>query len=278
MTDWHGCLRKMQTELSDTVRYTLTAGGEEHCVNVNDWLGQSLQLKFAGAIHCVACDRLTKKSFNQGYCFPCFRKLAACDSCIVSPEKCHLAEGTCREPDWAEMHCQVPHIVYLSNTSSVKVGITRGTQLPTRWIDQGATQAKPIARVATRHYSGLLEVLCAKEVGDRTAWQTMLKGNGAPQDLEQIRQQLMSSCEHGIADLTLNYGAASFEFLEDADETWIDYPVLSWPEKVKAHNFDKQASVEGTLMGIKGQYLMLDTGVLNIRKFGGYEVEIKVAA
>jgi len=278
MTDWHGCLRKMQTELSDTVRYTLTAGGEEHCVNVNDWLGQSLQLKFAGAIHCVACDRLTKKSFNQGYCFPCFRKLAACDSCIVSPEKCHLAEGTCREPDWAEMHCQVPHIVYLSNTSSVKVGITRETQLPTRWIDQGATQAKPIARVATRHYSGLLEVLCAKEVGDRTAWQTMLKGNGAPQDLEQIRQQLMSSCEHGIADLTLNYGAASFEFLEDADETWIDYPVLSWPEKVKAHNFDKQASVEGTLMGIKGQYLMLDTGVLNIRKFGGYEVEIKVAA
>jgi len=278
MTDWHGCLRKMQTELSDTVRYTLTAGGEEHCVNVNDWLGQSLQLKFAGAIHCVACDRLTKKSFNQGYCFPCLRKLAACDSCIVSPEKCHLAEGTCREPDWAETHCQVPHIVYLSNTSSVKVGITRETQLPTRWIDQGATQAKPIARVATRHYSGLLEVLCAKEVGDRTAWQTMLKGNGAPQDLEQIRQQLMSSCEQGIADLTLNYGAASFEFLEDADETWIDYPVLSWPEKVKAHNFDKQASVEGTLMGIKGQYLMLDTGVLNIRKFGGYEVEIKVAA
>ena len=278
MTDWHGCLRKMQTELSDTVRYTLTAGGEEHCVNVNDWLGQSLQLKFAGAIHCVACDRLTKKSFNQGYCFPCFRKLAACDSCIVSPEKCHLAEGTCREPDWAEMHCQVPHIVYLSNTSSVKVGITRETQLPTRWIDQGATQAKPIARVATRYYSGLLEVLCAKEVGDRTAWQTMLKGNGAPQDLEQIRQQLMSSCEQGIADLMLNYGAASFEFLEDADEIRIDYPVLSWPEKVKAHNFDKQASVEGTLMGIKGQYLMLDTGVLNIRKFGGYEVEIKVAA
>ena len=276
MTDWHGCLRKMQTELSDTVRYTLTAGGEEHCVNVNDWLGQSLQLKFAGAIHCVACDRLTKKSFNQGYCFPCFRKLAACDSCIVSPEKCHLAEGTCREPDWAEMHCQVPHIVYLSNTSSVKVGITRETQLPTRWIDQGATQAKPIARVATRHYSGLLEVLCAKEVGDRTAWQTMLKGNGAPQDLEQIRQQLMSSCEHGIADLTLNYGAASFEFLEDADETWIDYPVLSWPEKVKAHNFDKQASVEGTLMGIKGQYLMLDTGVINIRKYGGYRLQFKV--
>jgi len=166
--------------------------------------------------------------------------------------------------------------VYLSNTSSVKVGITRETQLPTRWIDQGATQAKPIARVQTRYQSGLLEVLCAKEVGDRTAWQTMLKGNGEPQDLEKIRQHLMATCANGVADLKLQHGESAFELLEDAPETQIDYPVLSWPEKVKAHNFDKQAHVEGTLMGVKGQYLMLDTGVLNIRKFGGYEVEIKV--
>ena len=106
----------------------------------------------------------------------------------------------------------------------------------------------------------------------------MLKGNGADQDLEQIRQQLMTSCAQGIADLQLQHGEVAFQLLEDAPETKISYPVLSWPEKVKAHNFDKQAVVEGTLMGIKGQYLMLDTGVLNMRKFGGYEVEIKVAA
>tara|TARA_A200000159_G_scaffold89427_1_gene82857 strand:- start:9 stop:809 length:801 start_codon:yes stop_codon:yes gene_type:complete len=266
----------MQTELAETVRYIVFP--EQGALCLNDQLGQSLRLEFTGRIECVACDRLTKKSFNQGYCFPCFRKLAACDSCIVSPEKCHLAEGTCREPDWGENHCQVPHIVYLANTSNVKVGITRETQLPTRWIDQGATQAKPIARVQTRYFSGLLEVLLAKEVGDRTAWQTMLKGNGADQDLEQIRQQLMTSCAQGIADLQLQHGEAAFQLLEDAPETKISYPVLSWPEKVKAHNFDKQAVVEGTLMGIKGQYLMLDTGVLNMRKFGGYEVEIKVAA
>jgi len=276
MTDWQGCLRKMQTELAETVRYIVFP--EQGALCLNDQLGQSLRLEFTGRIECVACDRLTKKSFNQGYCFPCFRKLAACDSCIVSPEKCHLSEGTCREPDWAENHCQVPHIVYLANTSSVKVGITRETQLPTRWIDQGATQAKPIARVQTRYFSGLLEVLLAKEVGDRTAWQTMLKGNGADQDLEQIRQQLMTTCAQGIADLQLQHGEAAFQILEDAPETKISYPVMSWPEEVKAHNFDKQAVVEGTLMGIKGQYLMLDTGVLNMRKFGGYEVEIKVAA
>ena len=276
MSDWRGGLRKMQVELGETVRYRLFP--EQGGLCLNESLGQSIRLSFTGAIHCVACDRLTKKSFNQGYCFPCLRKLAACDSCIVSPEKCHLADGTCREPDWAETHCQVPHIVYLSNTSSVKVGITRETQIPTRWIDQGATQAKPIARVQTRHQSGLLEVLCAQQVGDRTAWQTMLKGNGEPQDLEAIRQKVMASCKEGIADLQLQHGESAFELLEDAPETEIEYPVLNWPEKVKAHNFDKQPVVEGTLMGIKGQYLMLDTGVLNIRKFGGYEVEIKVAA
>lgn len=276
MSDWRGGLRKMQVELGETVRYRLFP--EQGGLCLNESLGQSIRLSFTGAIHCVACDRLTKKSFNQGYCFPCLRKLAACDSCIVSPEKCHLAEGTCREPDWAETHCQVPHVVYLSNTSSVKVGITRETQIPTRWIDQGATQAKPIARVQTRHQSGLLEVLCAQQVGDRTAWQTMLKGDGEPQDLEAIRQKVMASCKEGIADLQLQHGESAFELLEDAPETEIEYPVLNWPEKVKAHNFDKQPVVEGTLMGIKGQYLMLDTGVLNIRKFGGYEVEIKVAA
>ena len=276
MSDWRGGLRKMQVELGEIVRYRLFP--EQGGLCLNDSLGQSIRLCFTGAIHCVACDRLTKKSFNQGYCFPCLRKLAACDSCIVSPEKCHLAEGTCRDPDWAETHCQVPHIVYLSNTSSVKVGITRETQIPTRWIDQGATQAKPIARVQTRHQSGLLEVLCAQQVGDRTAWQTMLKGDGEPQDLEAIRQKVMASCKEGITDLQLQYGESAFELLEDAPETEIKYPVLNWPEKVKAHNFDKQPVVEGTLMGIKGQYLMLDTGVLNIRKFGGYEVEIKVAA
>ena len=276
MSDWRGDLRKMQTDLADTVRYTLFP--DQNPLNLNDCLGRHLSLSFTGLIRCVACERTIKKSFNQGYCYPCFRKLAACDSCIMSPQKCHLAEGTCREPDWAEMHCQVPHIVYLSNTSSVKVGITRATQTPTRWIDQGATQAKPIARVQTRYHSGLLEVLFAKEVGDRTAWQTMLKGNAEPQDLEEVRQRIVSNCRTDIADLALRFGETAFELIDDAPEISISYPVLAWPEKVKAHNFDKAPLVEGTLMGITGQYLTMEIGVLNIRKFGGYEVEIKVAA
>ena len=276
MTLVTGSIRKMRTSLSSPVSYEWVAG--EETLAMNQFLGQSLSLNFLGNINCVHCNRLTKKSFNQGYCYPCFQRLAQCDTCIMKPEKCHFAEGTCREPEWGEANCNIDHYVYLAHTSSIKVGITRGTQIPTRWLDQGATQARPIARVSTRYQSGLVEILLGQHVGDKTAWQTMLKGNGADQNLEQIRQQLMTSCAQGIADLQLQHGEAAFQLLEDAPETKISYPVLSWPEKVKAHNFDKQAVVEGTLMGIKGQYLMLDSGVLNMRKFGGYEVEIKVAA
>ena len=274
MTNLQGRLRKMRPQLAEVVQYALILGDQE--LKLNDCLGKRIRIEFTGAIHCIACSRLTKKSFNQGYCYPCFRKLAECDICIVNPHKCHFSEGTCREPNWAESHCQVPHIVYLANTSSVKVGITRATQVPTRWIDQGATQAQPIARVQTRYQSGLLEILCAREVGDRTAWQTMLKGNSEDQDLEMVRNQLMRTCKAGISDLQMQHGETAFEILEGVPETRIDYPVLSWPEKVKTHNFDKQPLVDATLMGIKGQYLIFDTGVLNVRKFGGYDVHIKV--
>jgi len=270
-----GPLRKMITALEDTVAYQLPIG--EHRVDLNSLLGARLRLEHSGMISCVHCDRKTNKSFNQGFCYPCFRKLAQCDSCIVSPQKCHLHEGTCREPDWAQTHCQVDHVVYLANTSGVKVGITRGTQVPTRWMDQGATQAKPIARVDTRYQSGLLEVLLAEFVADKTAWQTMLKGDGVVVDLEGIRTDLMHRCQAGIQALQEQFGLQAIQLLHDAPEVTLRYPVSVWPEKVKAHNFDKSAVVEGGLLGIKGQYLMLDTGVLNIRKFGGYQIKLEVA-
>ena len=124
----------------------------------------------------------------------------------MSPEKCHYDAGTCREPDWAQSHCFVDHIVYLANTSGVKVGITRHSQVPTRWMDQGATQAQPIARVQHRQLSGLLETALAKHVKDKTAWQTMLKGNGEAVSLEEKRQELMSLCEGDIQALQDRFG------------------------------------------------------------------------
>ena len=182
-----GNIKKMRTDnQGESVSYQLPVG--DALIDVNALLGQQVQLRYLQEINCTYCGRKTNKSFSQGYCYPCMKKLAQCDSCIMSPEKCHYDAGTCREPEWGEENCNIDHIVYLANTSGMKVGITRHSQVPTRWMDQGATQAKPIARVQTRYQSGLLEVLCAQEVGDRTAWQTMLKGDSDPQDLEAIRK------------------------------------------------------------------------------------------
>ena len=274
MTTVAGSVRKMRVQLEQPVSYVWQAGSQEAAVN--SWLGKRLSIEFEGLINCVHCDRVTKKSFNQGYCYPCFQRLAQCDSCIVKPEKCHFSAGTCREPDWGESNCNIDHVVYLANTSGVKVGITRGTQVPTRWIDQGATQARPIARVSTRYQSGLLEVLLAQHVADKTAWQTMLKGNGADVDLEVHQQQLAELCADGIAGLQDAHGVQGIQWLADSSTVSIDYPVLEWPVKVSSHNLDKTPRIEGTLLGIKGQYLMLDTGVINIRKYGGYNLLVKV--
>ncbi|MFT4768029.1 MAG: hypothetical protein ACI8RN_001159 [Glaciecola sp.] len=268
-----GNIRKMLSELTDTtVEYALPMGDSK--VPLNTLLGQSISLSFLGAINCVHCGRKTKKSFNQGYCYPCFQRLAQCDSCIMSPQKCHYAAGTCREPEWGDANCMVDHFVYLANTSGLKVGITRGTQLPTRWIDQGATQALPAFRVASRLDSGLVEVVFAEHVADKTAWQRMLKGANDPMDLVAERARLTQICSEAIDELRQERGIDAITTLDSGDVTEIDYPVLEYPTKVKSMTFDKMPEVAGTLLGIKAQYLILDTGVINMRRHAGYQVAL----
>ena len=267
-----GNVRKMTTTLEAPVSYALPLGDQS--VPMNALLGQQLQLHYEGVINCVACGRKSSKSFNQGYCYPCFRSLAQCDSCIMSPEKCHYAQGTCREPEWGETHCMIEHVVYLANTSGLKVGITRHSQVPTRWMDQGATQAQPIFRVDTRHHSGIVETLFKDHVADKTSWQAMLKGDAAPVDLELARQRLVEACADALLRAREEFGLQSITELQGAQETRISYPVLEFPLKVKSFNLDKTPTVEGTLMGIKGQYLIFDTGVINMRKYGGYHLAV----
>lgn len=267
-----GTVRKMRTSLEDPVQYTMLLGGHE--IPLNQYLGRQLQLDYQGVINCVHCDRKTNKSFNQGYCYPCFRRLAQCDSCIISPEKCHYAAGTCREPQWGEEHCMIDHFVYLANTSGLKVGITRGSQVPTRWMDQGASQAQAIFRVSSRLHSGLVEVVFKNHVADKTHWQAMLKGPAQPRDLEEARCQLMEACADDIEQLRQQQGLQAITVLEGEPQTCISYPVLEYPVKVKSVNLDKTPGVRGTLMGIKGQYLIFDTGVINMRKYGGYQLSL----
>jgi len=265
-----GHVRKMRAEDGDPVLYTLPLGDE--AVAMNPLLGKTIGLRHTGNIHCVACGRKTAKSFNQGHCFPCLRRLASCDGCIVRPEQCHYHLGTCRQPAWGEANCLRPHVVYLANSSGLKVGITRETQVPIRWIDQGAVQALPIARVASRRLSGLMEVVFKKHVSDRTDWRRMLKGEPESVDLVESRESLFARCDGVLPNLTDEHDSAQPDFITDAECRTFRYPVLEYPEKVTAINLDKNPQAQGTLLGIKGQYLILDTGVLNVRKYGGYEI------
>ena len=267
-----GNLHKMRVELSRPVQYALPLNDE--CIPLNPLIGKPLSLRFTGDIHCVHCGRKTSKSFNQGYCFPCFRSLARCDVCIIKPEQCHFDQGTCREPEWAMQHCMQPHYIYLANSSGIKVGITRQTQVPTRWIDQGAVQALPIVKVQSRFQAGLLEVAMKQYVSDRTSWQKMLKSEAEAIDLMAKQVELLASCEEPIREVIMRFGEESIELLPDAEVVSIQYPVTEYPVKVKSFNFDKTPTVSGTLLGIKGQYLIFDAGVINIRKFGGYQVEV----
>lgn len=269
-----GVVRKMKTRLDTPVGYTMLLGEQE--IELNGYLGREVQLEYHGVINCIHCARKTSKSFNQGYCYPCFQRLAQCDSCIVSPQKCHHAAGTCREPDWGLQHCMIPHIVYLANTSGLKVGITRESQVPTRWMDQGATQALPVFRVATRLHSGLVETLYKTHVADRTNWQAMLKSGGDACELQQARQELLAQFAPQLDELRQQYGLQAITELPAENEVRIDYPVLEYPSKVNAFNLDKTPTIGGTLLGIKAQYLIFDKGVINMRKYGGYQVSLRV--
>jgi len=193
----------------------------------------------------------------------------------MSPEKCHYEQGTCREPEWAQTHCMQSHFVYLANSTGIKVGITRGDQLPTRWLDQGAIQALPIFKVSQRYYSGLVEVLYKQEVSDRTQWQRMLKGQVEEIDLLQKQAQLYDLFAGQLEEIKSELPANAIVAMDNTAMTEILYPVLEYPTKIKSLNLDKEPLVEGILMGIKGQYLILDTGVINIRKFSGYHVVIE---
>ena len=266
-----GLLKKMANRLAATVAYDLRLGDEAY--PMNGLLGNTIMLQYAGNIRCQHCGRKTSKSFSQGYCYPCFQKLAACDLCIMSPERCHYDQGTCREPAWADEFCMQPHIVYLANSPNIKVGITRISQIPTRWIDQGAIQAIPIMRVQTRQQSGFVEVAFKKQVSDRTSWQAMLKNAAERIDMAARRDQLFESLETELGGLEDQFGMQALQKIVDAKTEEINYPVLNYPEKVKSVNFDKQPIVEGQLQGIKGQYLIFDIGVINIRKFTSYEIE-----
>lgn len=276
MTTISGQLTKMAVTLAadNQAQYTMRLGEQQ--MAMNPLLGQTIHLRFLGEINCLNCNRKTKKSYSGGFCFPCSQRLAQCDICFVRPELCHFEQGTCREPDWGEAVCMQDHIVYLANSSGLKVGITRINQIPTRWIDQGATQALPIFRVQSRYQSGLVEVLFKNHVSDRTDWRKMLKGEAMPLDLAAERDRLQAECQQEVSELKQQFGDQAIDLLPAENVQEISYPVDQYPAKITSLNFDKTPEISGQLQGIKGQYLIFDIGVINIRKFSAYQVEMVV--
>jgi len=258
-----GNIRKMSVQIGDPIMYTLNLSTD---VDMNARIGKHIRLEWNGIINCLACKKVTKKSFGQGFCYTCFMNAPESAECIIRPELCraHLGEG--RDPEWEEKHHNKPHIVYLAASSAVKVGITREDQVPTRWIDQGATAAIRLAETENRYEAGRVEVAVKELFTDRTNWRKMLTNDvDNTIDLEEEKWALEEHLPADIMDL----------FSENDEIVNLNYPVLEFPTKVKSLSFDKTPVIEGVLKGIKGQYLFFENNeVLNIRKHTSYYVEI----
>lgn len=257
-----GVLNKLKSKVDEQgcVYYELPLG-EKH-FELNNILGKKVSLEHTGKIQCTSCNRKIKKTYQGGYCYPCVISLPETDLCMVKPENCHFHLGTCRNSAWGKEHCFIDHTVYLANSSGMKVGITRSYRKINRWIDQGAVQAIPILQTKDRLHAGLVEVFLKKNIADKTNWRKMLQGKQEDVDLLSNKKTLIESLKENFKDV---------ETVED--RVWnFSYPVLCYPEKIISLNFSKTKLIEGIITGIKGQYLIFEHGVLNIRKFSGYEI------
>lgn len=275
-------IKKLSHELdsNNLVNYFFNVNDENASIakiNLNDLIGKTFKLEFTGLINCIACNRAIKKSFNNGYCYPCLTTLAECDICILKPSLCHYDKGTCRDNEFAKEHCNITHSLYLSLTSGAKIGITRQHQEVSRWIDQGAIKALRIMSVKRRYHVGLLEDKIAKIMPDKTNWRKMLQNQYEDLDLIELREKVLSFIEQEFKENKftndLDY---IFDVKEDLQIQEIKYPVKEFPQKIKSFNLDSNPLLEGTLIGIKGQYLIFDTGVINFRKYAGYKVKLEV--
>lgn len=257
-------LKKMQTELMNPIQYYLDMGSD--FININQLIGKEIAISFE-YFQCMGCKK-DKKLFRQGYCYDCFYKLPQAGDWIIRPElsKAHLGIAD-RDLEYEKEMQLKPHIVYLANSSNVKVGVTRKSQVPTRWIDQGAHEALEILEVPNRYLAGVAEVALKEFVADKTNWRKMLTNTGEDSDLTEWRDKLQKY----LPEETQEY------FITNNKETHIQFPVEKYPAKIKSLNLEKMPSFKGKLIGIKGQYLIFENGtVFNVRNHEGFVVKLSV--
>lgn len=267
---FRGILQKMQVTQASPIVYQLK--GNDSPFEISKYIGQSVRLQFTGRIECLKCQRKINKTYQDGYCYPCFISAAECTECIIFPERCQAHLGLGRDLAWEKENHNQPHVVYLAVSSGLKIGITRASNVVNRWIDQGASHATVLVQTPHRYLSGCIEVALKAHYSDKTVWQRMLK-NEILQNFDPTQEK-----QKALSYIPTELWSAVQEDVSD----WVTlhYPVLNYPSKVvtlKPDDVLKQgvaASWDLTLLGIKGQYLLTDQGVINIRKYGGYEVVI----
>jgi len=262
---YQGVLTKMSTEIGPPVQYYLILGKE--FIRMNQLVGKEIHIEFMG-YQCLACGE-NRKIYRQGFCYEDFYKVPQAADWIMKPElsKAHL-DIEDRDLAYEKKMQLQPHIVYLANSSNVKVGVTRKNQVPTRWIDQGAHEALAIVEVPNRYLAGIAEIALKEHISDKTNWRKMLKNDIEDIDLLEQKEQL----KEYLPEEVLEY------ILKDNTEMHIEFPVQKYPEKLKTLNLDKTPAYEGKLAGVKGQYLLFDDDtVFNVRSWEGYVVRITIS-
>ncbi|CAM3527678.1 DUF2797 domain-containing protein [Zobellia roscoffensis] len=261
---YEGVLRKMQTEIGNPIQYYMVF--ENDFLNVNQVLDKELEIKFI-KYQCLNCGR-DRPIYRQGFCKTCFFEIPSAGDWIMRPElsTAHLDKED-RDLEYEKKAQLQPHIVYLANSSNIKVGVTRKAQVPTRWIDQGAHEAIEIVEVPNRYLAGITEVALKDHIGDKTNWRKMLTNTVEDENLVEWRNKLKQYIPT----------EAQAYFIEDNSETNLEFPVLKYPEKVKSLNLSKTPNYKGVLKGIKGQYFIFeDNTVFNVRGNEGYYVSLQI--
>lgn len=251
--------------------------------------GMEISLVFHNEFKCLSCFKKTKKMYS-GFCYVCLIKKAAADNCVLNPYKCHFMQGTCREPKWGMSFCYQPHYVYLAYTDKFKVGITRESQIPTRWIDQGATAAAILCRVSSRHQSGVLEKSLTQFLSDKSHWSRMLKNLNERPSLNDfldkwhevqtlLKKEIETHSDTIFVPLPKELNLdPEIQVMDNPEVFFIDYPLPTFLQLdgIKSISLEKEKSLTATIQGIKGQYLLFGERAMNIRSHEGFIVEISL--
>lgn len=274
-----GNIRKLKGQLSETQQVTYQWQHSNILdplppVDMASWIGKELQIESTGAIHCTVTGKRIRKTYGDGMSFDAFQNSPLAVESIIHPELSRIHEGIAlRDKDWEEKHHNQPHVVYLSFTSGIKVGVTRDTNVPFRWIDQGASGATVLAHTPYRQLAGLIEVALKDHFADKTQWRKMLT-SGNPKK-EAVRTALLEA-----KDAAYESCPPEFEpFLDEGEEvTHLHYPGMAFPDKVTSLSLTKTPVIQGQLEAVKGQYLLFSGGsVFNVRRHSGHRVRWSIS-